>query len=130
LEVIDSHKSDDIITALKEQQELAGLLHLSPSLAIAYGLKSELIGIYESDITPLGGIRQIKKWLISAQVLLGSAADSVDAHLTEIANYFCQRTTSGVPEGINTRIKLILRQSYGFRSFDAMKEKLLACLFK
>jgi transposase len=54
----------------------------------------------------------------------------VEAHLTEIANYFHQRTTSGVTEGINTRIKLILRQSYGFRSFDAMKEKLLACLFK
>jgi transposase len=93
-------------------------------------LKEELISIYESDITALGGIRQIKKWLISAKVLLGSAADSVDPPLTEIANYFHHRTTSGVTEGINTRIKLILRQSYGCRSFDAMKEKLLACLFK
>jgi Transposase len=35
------------------------------------------------------------------------------------------RTTSGVTEGINTRIKLIVRQSYGFKSFDMMKEKLL-----
>ncbi|NJS13230.1 MAG: transposase [Microcoleus sp. CSU_2_2] len=113
-----------------ERQELAELLHLSPSLAIAHDLKEELISIYESDITPLGGIRKIKKWLISAQVLLGSAAESVDAHLTEIANYFYQKTTSGVTEGINTRIKLILRQSYGFKSFNAMKEKLLACLFK
>lgn len=113
-----------------ERQELAELLHRSPSLAIAHALKEELISIYESDITPLGGIRQIKKWLISAKVLLGSAAESVDAHLTEIANYFHQKTTSGVTEGINTRIKLILRQSYGFKSFDAMKEKLLACLFK
>jgi transposase len=93
-------------------------------------LKGELISIYESDITPLGGIIQIKKWLISAQILLVSAADTVDNHLTEIANYFYRRKTSGVTEGINTRIKLILRQSYGFRSFDAMKEKLLACLFK
>jgi transposase len=114
----------------QEQQELAQLFHRSPSLAIAHELKEELISIYESDITALGGIRQIKKWLISAKVLLGSAADSVDSHLTEIANYFHHRTTSGVTEGINTRIKLILRQSYGFRSFDAMREKLLACLFK
>ncbi|MEJ6485679.1 transposase [Nostoc punctiforme UO1] len=43
----------------QEQQELAGLLHLSPSLAIAHELKAELISIYESDITPLGGIRKI-----------------------------------------------------------------------
>jgi transposase len=68
--------------------------------------------------------------LISAKSLLGSAADSVDNHLTEITNYFYQSKTSGVTEGINTKIKLILRQSYGFRSFDAMKEKLLAFLFK
>ncbi|WP_425335084.1 transposase [Nostoc punctiforme] len=68
--------------------------------------------------------------MISAQILFGSAANTLDSHLTEIANYFHNRTTSGVTEGINTRIKLILRQSYGFKSFDAMKEKLLACLFK
>ncbi|MGK7932991.1 MAG: transposase [Microcystaceae cyanobacterium] len=31
-------------------------------------------------------------------------------------------------EGLNNKIKLILRQSYGFNSFDLMREKLLACL--
>jgi transposase len=44
--------------------------------------------------------------------------------LTEICNYFNNRTTSGVTEGLNTKIKLIVRQSYGFKNFDAMKEKL------
>jgi transposase len=32
-------------------------------------------------------------------------------------------------EGLNNKIKLILRQSYGFKNFDLMREKLLACLF-
>lgn len=32
-------------------------------------------------------------------------------------------------EGINNRIKLIIRQSYGFKSFDPLRRKLLACLF-
>ncbi|MCY7272875.1 MAG: hypothetical protein LH702_03775 [Phormidesmis sp. CAN_BIN44] len=31
---------------------------------------------------------------------------------------------------MNPKIKLIIRQSYGFKNFDLMKEKLLACLFK
>ncbi len=44
--------------------------------------------------------------------------------------YFLNRTTSGITEGINTKIKLILRQSYGFADFKSMREKLLACLFK
>ena len=86
--------------------------------------------IYNSDITSCGGMRAMKKWLISARVMFGSAADTLDSHLAEICNYFNNRTTSGVTEGINTRIKLIIRQSYGFKNFDLMKEKLLACLFQ
>jgi transposase len=74
------------------------------------------------------GVRCTKQWLISAKVMFGSAADTLDSHLEEICNYFNNRTTSGVTEGINTRIKLIVRQSYGFKNFDMMKEKLLACL--
>ncbi|MCL1471892.1 transposase, partial [Argonema antarcticum] len=46
------------------------------------------------------------------------------------SHYFINRTTSGVMEGINNRIKLIIRQSYGFKSFQSLREKLLACLFK
>lgn len=54
----------------QKQQELAQQFHRSLSLEIAHELQEELISIYESDITALGGLRQIKKWLISAKVLL------------------------------------------------------------
>jgi transposase len=114
----------------EDRSELDLILTSSPSLKIAHELKEELITIYNSDITPSGGMRKIKKWLISARVMFGSAADTLESHLEEICNYFTNRTTSGVTEGINTRIKLIIRQSYGFKNFNLMKEKLLACLFK
>jgi transposase len=114
----------------EDREELELLLESSPSLRIAHELKEELIIIYNSDITEAGGMRKLKKWLISARIMFGSAADTLDSHIEEICNYFNNRTTSGVTEGINTRIKLIIRQSYGFKNFDLMKEKLLACLFK
>ena len=114
----------------EDRSELELILTSSPSLRIAHELKEELIAIYNSDITASGGMRKIKKWLISARIMFGSAADTLESHLEEICNYFTNRTTSGVTEGINTRIKLIIRQSYGFKNFDLMKEKLLACLFK
>jgi transposase len=62
------------------------------------------------------------KWLGSARIMFGSAADTLNSHIDEICNYFNNRTTSGVTEGINTRIKLIIRQSYGFENFDMMKD--------
>ena len=114
----------------QEIQDLSELLACSPLLSIAYELKEDLRDIYESDLTVKGGLRAIEKWLVSANIILGSAANTLENHLTEIANYFLNRTTSGVTEGINTKIKLIVRQSYGFKSFSLMREKLLACLLK
>ena len=114
----------------EDREELELVLSSSPSLRISHELKEELIAIYNSNTTLCGGMRKIKKWLISARVMFGSTADTLDSHSEEICNYFSNRTTSGVTEGINTRIKLIIRQSYGFKNFDLMKEKLLACLFE
>lgn len=122
--------SNKVNLTLKEELELETLLQSSSVLRIAHELKEELITIYNSNITPSGGMRKLKKWLISAQIILKNAAITLKSHLEGICNYFRNRTTSGVTEGINTKIKLIIRQSYGFKNFDLMKEKLLACLFK
>jgi transposase len=110
--------------------ELESLLSNSPVLRIAHELKEEIVNIYNSNITPESGVRKINKWLKYANIIFGDAAGTLNLHLAEIGNYFRNRTTSGVTEGLNTRIKLILRQSYGFKNFDMMREKLLVCLFK
>jgi transposase len=53
----------------EDRSELELILTSSPSLRIAHELKEELIAIYNSDITASGGMRKIKKWLISARVM-------------------------------------------------------------
>ena len=122
--------SNRVNLSSSEELELEILLQSSPVLRIAHKLTEELITIYNSNITPSGGMRKLKRWLISAQIILKNAATTLKSHLEGICNYFQNRTTSGVTEGINTKIKLIIRQSYGFKNFDLMKEKLLACLFE
>lgn len=114
----------------EEKVELRALLALSPGLEIAYEFKEELRKIYESNSTIKSGLTKMRIWLKYAGLFFGDIANTLESHLPEIANFFKNRTTSGVTEGINTKIKLILRQSYGFVSFELMREKLLACLFK
>ncbi len=114
----------------EEEVDLRNLLNKSPCLNIAYELKEELRNIYETSTTIKMGLRKIKKWLSSAKFLFGSTADTLEKHIQGICNYFANRTTSGVMEGINNKIKLIIRQSYGFNTFKSLREKLLACLFK
>lgn len=113
-----------------EKSELELLLSNSPTLRIAHELKEEIVSIYNSNITVKSGTQKIKKWLVSAKIIFRDAGKTLDLHLAEIGNYFMNRTTSGVTEGLNTKIKLILRQSYGFKNFYLMRSKLLVCLFK
>lgn len=113
-----------------EKLELADLLKDSACLGIAYELKEELRDIYETSSTIKIGFKRLKSWLNSARIIWGKAVNTIENHLVEISHYFVSKTTSGVMEGINNRIKLIIRQSYGFKSFESLREKLLACLFK
>jgi transposase len=114
---------------VEEKEELQTLLNQSPCLGIAYELKEELRNIYETSTTVKMGLRKLAKWLVSARCILGQTAETLGKHVQEICHYFVSRTTSGVMEGINTKIKLIIRQSYGFNTFESLREKLLACLF-
>ena len=113
----------------EEQEELKGILKRSACLGIAYELKEQLRDIYERTTTVKQGLRNLKKWLISAQIIFGKTAETISHHLEDICHYFIQGTTNGMMEGLNNKIKLILRQSYGFKNFELMREKLLACLF-
>jgi transposase len=113
----------------EEKEELKTLLNQSPCLSIAYELKEELRNIYETSTTVKMGLRKLEKWLVSARYILGQTATTLEKHIQEICHYFINRTTSGVMEGLNNKIKLIIRQSYGFNTFASLREKLLACLF-
>jgi transposase len=112
-----------------EKRELESLLSLSPCLSIAYELKEELQDIYQTSTTAKIGLKRLSKWLVSARCLLGQTAETLKRYAQEICHYFVNQTTSCVMEGINNKIKLIIRQSYGFNTFDSLREKLLACLF-
>ena len=65
-----------------------------------------------------------------ARLFFEKTANTLEKYLQEICHYFVNHTTSGVTEGLNNKIKLILRQSYGFKNFELMKQKLLAYLNK
>jgi transposase len=82
--------------------------------------------IYEKRQTVKGGTREIQKWLRGASVIYRESASMIKAHLEGVCNYFAHRTTNGVAEGINTKIKLIKRQGYGFSNFENFRLRLFA----
>jgi transposase len=110
-----------------EKRKLDDILSRSKRLRSAYEWKEEFREIYETSTTVEEGKLRLSEWLNKAESVYCDAITTIRNHLDGICNYFIHRTTSGVMEGINNRIKLIKRQAYGFVNFDNFRARLLAC---
>ena len=97
-------------------------------MRIAYQLKEEFRDIYETSKTVKTGRRKLEKWLKTAPPFYGNSVQTIWNNFDGICNYFRNRTSSGVMEGMNNRMKLIMRQGYGFSNFENFRSRLLACL--
>jgi transposase len=108
-------------------EKLEMTLKKSECLRIAYEMKEEFREIYETHMTVKIAQTEFKNWLNYASLFFQESASTIVNHFEGICNYFLNRTTSGVMEGINNRIKLIMRQGYGFSNFDNFRDRVLAC---
>jgi transposase len=119
--------SNRINLELAQIEKLEIILKKSECLRIAYEMKAEFREIYETNMSVKIAEIEFKDWLNYAQIFFQESASTIVNHFEGICNYFLNRTTSGVMEGINNRIKLIMRQGYGFSNFDNFRERVLAC---
>jgi len=110
-----------------EREQLELIISQSKRLGLAYALKEEFRRIYETDQTPEMAKQQILAWLEKASSVYCESLITIREHIDGICNYIISRTTSGMMEGMNNKLKLIKRQAYGFINFDNFRTRLLAC---
>ena len=110
----------------QEVEELEQLLNKSKRLRTAYNFKEEFRQIYEDAETVEKGKEEFTKWLKKANCVYGKVIQTIQNHLDTICNYFLSRSSSGIMEGINNKIKQIKRQGYGFTNFENFRLRLLA----
>lgn len=83
--------------------------------------------IFDTAVDWEDGITKLGDWLAGAEATFQTSVAPMDRWLEEIATYFEHRTTSGVVEGINHKLKLIKRSGYGFRNFANFELRCLIC---
>ena len=88
-----------------------------PSLKKMQELKEEFRKIYETSKNPTEGLLSISEWLAKSSSVFTKSCQTIRNWFGEIISYFERRTTNGVVEGINNKLKLIKRRGYGFRNF-------------
>ena len=112
---------------LNEQQvlKLEQVKEVCPILGKMHELKEEIRQIFEAKCDWLEGLFKIGSWLSHADNYFSDSRKTIIRWLHEIIAYFDNRTTSGVVEGINNKLKLIKRSAYGFRNFDNFQTRCL-----
>jgi len=105
---------------LEQIHRLEVTLKKSECLKSAYEMKEEFREIYETHMTLKMAQEKFKNWRNYVSIFFKESASTIVTHFEGICNYFLNRTISGVMEGINNRIKLIMRQGYG-GSISVMK---------
>lgn len=113
--------------SVEESEKLEAALQRDKRLRQAYEYKEEFRLIYEESQTVEEGQRNLEAWLLKVRKVYGKVVQTISEHFEGICNYFISRSSSGVMEGINNRIKLIKRQGYGFTNFENLRLRLLAC---
>ena len=83
-----------------------------------HALKEELRDIFETSKDWSEGLLEIADWLKDVSKYFPKSFGTIRRWIGEIIAYFDERTTQGVVEGINNKLKLIKRRAYGFRNFD------------
>lgn len=107
--------------------KLAEVIKVCPDLAKMHEQKESFRNIFEVVNDWQTGLEEIAKWMIIAKSSFEESVGTIRRWLVEITGYFDNRTTSGVVEGINNRLKLIKRSGYGFRNFDNFALRCLIC---
>ena len=112
----------------EEQALLERVFACSPKLQETYRLREELTAIFERRLTKAEAEAAIKDWQRQVEESPLSCFDgfltTLENHLDEITNYFLHRHSSGFVEGLNNKIKVLKRRSYGLLNLDHLFQRL------
>jgi transposase len=76
-------------------------------------------------ITSNEALWELVKWLQSCHQFFQKSCQTIRRWLEEILGYFDERTTQGVVEGINQKIKLIKKRAFGLSNFNNFRRRIL-----
>lgn len=109
-----------------QRDKLAEVKAVSPQLAEMHQHKEAFRALFDQHDSGQATLNFLD-WMAAAQTLFKSSVGTMTRWFGEIVQYFEHRTTSGVVEGINNKLKLIKRSGYGFRNFERFRLRCLIC---
>lgn len=120
---------ENLDASKNEQQRLENALRINKPLATAYYMKEDLREFWAQLTEPMAA-RFLDDWIARAEAsgitMLKKFARTLELHRTGLLNWYKFSISTGPLEGTNTKIRVLQRQSYGFRDHEFFKLKIYA----
>lgn len=109
----------------KQKEKLEQVKSASPLVGIMHSLKEEFHQIFEESKDLGTGTLELIDWLKKAEPYYKKSVKTIKRWLAEVVGYFERRTTNGIVEGINNKLKVLKRCGFGFRNFNNFETRAL-----
>ncbi len=113
----------------EEHAKLEGLFAISPALKQLHEFKEAFRTIFETAPDRQTADEELRSWVgkveHSGATRLSKFVGTLRTWWEVILNYFHDHVSSGVVEGLNTKVKLVKRTGFGFRNFAHFRLRLL-----
>jgi transposase len=111
-----------------ERARLADILQAMPELERNYTLKEDFRALYAVRDPQVAAV-QLEEWLTEARAHGHAALQTFVTTVTnwrdEILSFFTQRGSNGFAEGVNNKIKLVLRRAFGCPNFSHFRLRII-----
>jgi transposase len=112
----------------QDQAALERLFLHAPRLRLVYAFREGLYTIFQSDLSKTHAETELRAWLflVREQHIPGFDAflNTLTTFWHEITNFFHRRLTSAFVEGLNTKIRVLLRRAYGLFNLTHLFQRL------
>ena len=111
----------------EQSEKLSNLKDVAPKLGKMNEMKEGFRVIFDDFENWSDGSYRLIDWLKEAKEYFPESYGTIVRWYGEICGYFGAKTSNGMVEGINNKLKLIKRLGYGFRNFANYKVRALLC---
>lgn len=111
-----------------QAQALDELFEKVPTLGVIYHLRWQATQIFDTATDRETAAQALRQWMADARATeldWEPFITTLENHWDGILAYFDERRTSGPVEGLNTKIRVVLRRGYGIRNIATLWTRIL-----
>ncbi len=112
----------------EQKEALEALFEKVPTLGLIHSLRWQATRIFDTAKNVKAGAKALREWIAEARLTeldWQPFITMLEGHWDGILAYFEHRRTSGPVEGINNKVRVVMRRGYGIRNLPTLWSRLV-----